>query len=79
MLDMFLFNKQNTAYKIYHERAKALYQAWSMITNIEFQNGIYDLGKFTDDVFADVIAKQQAEMFADWMEEYSDLGIDELL
>ena len=63
MLDKFLFDKQDIAYKTYHERAKAMYQAWSMITNIEFQNGIYDLEKFTDDDFADVISKQYREMF----------------
>ena len=63
VLDCFLFGNQDITYKIYHERARALYRAWSMITNIEFENGILDLAKFTEDDFADVIAKQHAETF----------------
>ena len=46
---------------IYRERARALYQVWSMITNIEFENGWNDLANFIDDDFADVIAKQEYE------------------
>lgn len=30
----------------YNTQAKAYYEAWSMITNIEFENGYLDLAKF---------------------------------
>lgn len=75
----FMGREELSGWREYREKASAFYQAWSMITNIEFENGIHDLRKFTEDDFADVIAKQEAEMFADWMEEYDDLGISDLL
>lgn len=62
-LDQFFFSRYDNAYKIYHERAKAFLQAWSMITNIELEGGIYALANFTDDDFADVILDRMADDF----------------
>lgn len=80
MADLYLEDETlNHFYMQHAEKARAYYNAWSMVTGIEFEFGYYDLCKFTEDDFAEAIEAEEREILQEQLDEFEECGVAFLL